>query len=373
MNRPIRIAQIMGKFNLGGVDNFLMNYYRFLDLEKYQFDFIVDGHNTIPCEDEIKQRGGEIYYLHSYEKNFIKTLYELYKILKTQNYIIVHAHLNTLNPIYLFVAYICKIPIRISHNHSTTHKQEFLKNIIKNIFRPFSKSFATNYCACSLHAGRWMFGEKICESSLFNVIPNYIDYSRFYFDNDARIKIRKDLGFSNNIVIGNFARLEMVKNHFFIIKLAKKIVDINPMVRFLLIGDGSLKEMIFSLIKQENLQKHFIILPPRVDIEKFYSAIDIFLMPSLYEGLGIVAIEAQVSGIYCITSDNVPKEVIISNKIYQLSLTDPDVWIDKINYLIQNSFYLTRNIPNSQSYDINENRDFLANYYDRLLSLSNQM
>lgn len=199
-DNPIRIAQVIGKMNSGGVESFVMNYYSNINKEKVQFDFIVDSDSTFIPQEEIERLGGRIFIIPPYQKIF-KYSISLIKIFKKNKYKIVHSHLNTLSIFPLFCAYISGVKIRIAHSHSTSNPKEKKRNFIKNMLKPFSKLFANNYFACSEHAGRWLFGNKAFDSEKVKIIANAIDLQRFKFDEKTRIKIRKQLNLEGKLVI----------------------------------------------------------------------------------------------------------------------------------------------------------------------------
>lgn len=183
--KPIIVAQIMGKWIGGGVESVIMNYYRHLDHKKIQFDFICDEDSTRIPYDEIKKFGGRVFLVPKYQKlpQYLKALEDLFR--KNQ-YRIVHSNVNTLSVFPLYAAKKAGVPIRISHSHSTSNPKEWKRNIIKNILRPFSKKYATDYFACSELAGRYLFGDKTFDQGKVKIIHNAIDLDKFKFDPEAR-------------------------------------------------------------------------------------------------------------------------------------------------------------------------------------------
>lgn len=326
---PIRIAQVMGKMNSGGVESFVMNYYRKMDKDKIQFDFIVDEDSELPQKEEIEKLGGNIIRVPSYQHIF-KYMNRLIKIFNENNYEIVHSHLNSLSVFPLCCAYIAKVPYRIAHSHSTSNRKEKIKNILKNILKPFSKIFATNYFACSEHAGRWLFGDKTFDFGKVNIVHNAIDVDRFKFNEEIRKKVRKDLNLEGKFVIGHVGRFVTQKNHEFLIDIFNEVCKEKEESVLLLIGEGPLENKIRDKVKSLKLEKKVYFLNVRNDVNELMQAMDIFVFPSLYEGLGIVAIEAQCSGLKCICSTEVPNEVKVSNAIDFIELNNITEWKYKI-------------------------------------------
>ena len=313
--KPVIVAQIMGKWIGGGVESVIMNYYRHLDHKKIQFDFICDEDSTRIPYDEIKKLGGRVFLVPKYQKlpQYLKALKDLFR--KNQ-YHIVHSNVNTLSVFPLYAAKKAGVPVRISHSHSTSNPKEWKRNIIKNILRPFSKRYATDYFACSELAGRYLFGNKTFDHGEVKIIHNAIDLDKFKFDPEARKKLRKELDIKEKtVVIGHVGRFVKQKNHDFLIDVFKEYHTKNPDSKLLLIGTGPLEEKIKAKVKKLNLSDSVLFLGQREDTNKLYSAMDVFCLPSLYEGLGMVLIEAQMNGLPCLASDKVPKEAKITENI----------------------------------------------------------
>ena len=209
---PIRIAHIMGKMVGGGVEAVVMNYYRHIDKEKIQFDFLIDRDSTNIPYQEIKSLGGNVIIIPPYQK-LPQYLKELTKIFKENDYKIVHSHINTLSIFPLYAAKKCNIPIRIAHSHSTSNKKEYKKNFLKNFLRPFSKKYATHYFCCSEYAGRYLFGDKAYDNGEVTLINNAITVDNFLYNEEIRKNKREDLGITNEIVIGHVGRFISQKNH----------------------------------------------------------------------------------------------------------------------------------------------------------------
>lgn len=311
----IKIAQVVGKWVGGGVEKFLMNYYRTIDKDKVQFDFIIDSDSTVvPPKEEIEKMGGRVIEIPPYQKIFNYTK-ELKKVLKENNYQIVHSHLNALSVFPLYCAWKMNIPVRIAHSHSTTNKKEWKKNIIKNFLKPFSKIFATDYFACSEHAARWLFGNKTYEKGDVTVIHNAIDINKFKYNSKIRNKVREEFKLQNKVVLGHVGRFVKQKNHEFLIDIFYEFQKEQENSVLLLIGEGPLEVKVKEKVKKKGLEKKVFFLGIREDVNTLMQIMDCFVFPSLYEGLGIVLIEAQTSNLSCIVSKEVPKEVKVNNNL----------------------------------------------------------
>lgn len=327
---PLKVAHIVGKMVGGGVESFIMNYYRNIDRAKVQFDFIIDSDSTLIPREEIENLGGKIIEISPYQKIF-SYMKELTKILKENNYTIVHSHLNTLSVFPLFCACCAKIPRRIAHSHSTTNKKEWKKNIIKNILKLFSKIFANEYYACSEYAGKWLFGDKTFEKGNVKIINNAIDINKFSYNGKIRDVIRKELNIENNLVLGHVGRFVKQKNHDFLIDVFLEVYKVNKNAVLLLIGEGTLEKEIKAKVTKFGIEKNVHFLGQRNDVNKLLQAMDVLVFPSLYEGLGMVLIEAQCSGLSCVVSNNVPKEVKINENVEFIDIKDSlNNWKEKV-------------------------------------------
>ena len=314
-NEPIRVAQIMGKWVGGGVEAVVMNYYRHIDRDKIQFDFICDDDSTRIPTEEIEKLGGKVILIPPYQKVF-KYHKTLKKVLQEGQYTIVHSHINALSVFSLWAAKSAGVPVRIAHSHSTSNKKEWKKTLLKNILRPFSKVFATDYFCCSELAGRWLFGNKTYDQGKVYLLNNAIDVDKFKYDEKIRKEKRKELNIKDNqLVIGHIGRFVQQKNHEFLIDIFNEIYKQDKNAILLLIGEGPLKEEIQNKVNELGLDKNVQFLGQRDDANELYQAMDLFLFPSLYEGLGMVLIEAQCAGLPCVASTEVPEIAKISDKV----------------------------------------------------------
>lgn len=332
IEETIRIAQIMGKWNGGGVESVVMNYYRHIDRNKIQFDFVCDNDSTDIPYKEIEELGGKVILIPPYQKIF-KYHKELKKVLENGNYKIVHSHLNALSVFSLYAAKCADIPIRIAHSHSTTNKVEWKKNIIKQILRPFAKVFATDYMCCSELAGRWLFGNREYDSGNVYLLNNAIDLEKFKYDEEIRKKIRKELNIDDNtLVIGNVGRFVAQKNHDFLIDIFSEFNKENENSILVLIGQGPLEQKIKNKVEQMHLSDKVFFLGQINNVNELYQSFDLFLFPSLYEGLGMVLIEAQCSGMKCIASTEVPYSAKVTENLEFIDLKEPTkVWKEKMS------------------------------------------
>lgn len=331
IEEPIRVASVIGRYIGGGVEAVTINYYRNIDKNKVQLDFICDEDSTNIPYEEIEKMGGKVIIIPSYSKPF-KYHKELKRVLKDGNYKIIHSNINTLSVFSLFAAKCAGVPVRIAHSHSTTNKKEKKKNLMKQVLRPFSKVFATDYMCCSELAGRWLFGNKEYDKGNVYLLNNAIDLDKFKYNESLRKKKRKELGIKNDtLVIGHIGRFVAQKNHDFLIDIFNEIHKKNNNSILLLAGQGPLMEDIKNKVKDLNLNDSVKFLGQRNDANELYQALDVFLLPSLYEGLPVVGVEAQAAGLLCYLSDDMTKETKVLDITKFMSLNNtPEEWANNI-------------------------------------------
>lgn len=369
-NKPIIVAHIIGKWVGGGVEAVVMNYYRHIDKKKIQFDFICDDDSTNIPYKEIEDLGGRVILIPPYQKIF-KYHKELKKILKEEGYKIVHSHINTLSVFSLFVAKCTGVPIRIAHSHSTTNKKEKKKNLMKQILKHFSKMFATNYFACTEHAARWLFGDKEYENGNVYLLNNAIDIEKFKFNENVRKQVRNELNIGDNILlIGHVGRFVDQKNHTFLIDVFSQVHKQNKNSVLLLVGQGPLQDEIKSKVNELGLENNVMFLGQRDDINRLYQAMDLFVFPSIYEGLGMVLIEAQCSGMACVASTEVPRVAKVNSNVYFLDLSsDIKMWTEKVNLAKEHKRITNIEKMKLSNYDIVSEAKKLERKYIDLLNL----
>lgn len=322
----IRVAQVMGYMDGGGVEQVVMNYYRHVDHKKIQFDFLVcEGSGMVP-RDEIEQLGGCVLMVPGY-KNLPGYMRALEHLFREERWPIVHSHVNTLSVFPLRAAKRAGVPVRIAHSHSTAGKGEPAKNLLKYALRPLSSVYPTHRMACSRYAGEWLFGRD----ADFEVLYNAIDLSRFSFNSRVRESARAELGAApHDYVIGHVGRFMKQKNQGFLIQAFNRLHNRMPNTLLVLVGEGGQKNKAKELIEDMGLTHCVRLLSQRNDINELYQAFDVFCLPSIYEGLGMVVIEAQVSGLPCVVSTCVPSEVNLTGNVEFLPLDNPDAWAKSI-------------------------------------------
>ena len=357
-SEPIVVAQIMGKWVGGGVEAVIMNYYRHIDRSKVQFDFICDEDSTNIPYDEIENLGGHVILCPPYQKlpKYLKFLKQLFR---GKKYAIVHSNINTLSVFPLYAAKKAGVPVRIAHSHSTSNPKEWKKNLLKNVLRPFSKRYTTDYFACSELAGRYLFGDKTFNRGEVKVIRNAIDVEKFKFDSEARKNLRKEIGIKDSdFVIGHIGRFVEQKNHRFLIDIFAEVKKEKKNVKLVLVGQGPLREEIEEKVKNLGLEKDVFFLGQRNDTNKLYSVFDVFCLPSLYEGFGVVLLEAFANGLVTITNDNTPKEAVDATE--SIVANDIEAWLEGLLY---NNARKNDGIVDT-AYEIRKSSEMLQLFYE---------
>ena len=328
---PIRIAHVIGKLNAAGVEAVINNYYRNIDHTKYQFDYYIEEDSNCSPPQEMIDMGARYFVTPPYQDifNYISCLK---KHFQEEKYQIVHCNMNTLSVFSLYAAWRVGVPIRINHNHSTSGKGETKKNIFKYILRPFAKCFATDYLACSRYAGEWLFGRESMESGQVTILNNAIDVDRYRYNPEIRKRVREELRLTDKFVIGHVGRFCYQKNHEFLIDIFEDVHNKNCNSVLLLVGIGELFDSIKAKVHRKGLDDVVIFLGARSDVHELYQAMDVFVLPSHYEGLPVVGVEAQTSGLPVICSSAVSKEIELSRtSISFLPLSNSvDMWSENI-------------------------------------------
>lgn len=325
----IRVAIIGGKIDSGGKKNLIMEYYRHVDREQVQFDFLCDSDSQAIPKEEIESLGGRVYEIRPYQ-NIICNMIDMYKLCKKNKYPIMHAYNSTMNLFPMFVAKISGVPVRISESLSMAHENDW-KTRIKKILRPMSKLFANYYMSCGEDCGRWQFGDKLFDAGKVDVFKTVINTEFNAFNPELREKTRKKFGWGDKIVIGHIGRFTPQKNSVHLIEIFAAIARKEPKAVLCLIGDGELKVEMMSKIDELGIKEQVDYLGRREDIQQFYNAMDMFLLPSLYEGLPVVGLEAESCGLPMFFSTEVTKEANACELGHFIDLSESEeVWADEI-------------------------------------------
>lgn len=364
MNKPLRILQVFASLDRGGAESMIMTLYRNIDRNKIQFDFVTnESDKSYDFEEEILSLGGNIFSLPRFNilniLSYIKAWRKL--LINHKEWKIIHAHHTSPAFIYLMIAKSMGI-ITISHSHISGGNS--IKSGLKLISR-FPLRYISDYLfACSKDAAQWMFGEKYGGKA--KVINNSIDTYLFLYNKEVRSKTKNKLNIEDKFVIGHVGRFQSQKNHLFLIDIFYEIKKMKFNSTLLLVGDGQLKNQIKEKVYKLNLSDSVIFTGVRSDIPDLLQAMDVFVFPSFFEGLGIALIEAQAAGLKCFTSANVvPSEAKVTDLLEFISLDkSPKEWADKIIEYADG--YERLNMGDTiikAGYDVHENVHWLENFY----------
>ena len=362
---PIRVLHEDVILNPGGIEALLMNLYRHIDREQLQFDFMVHRPDKGLYEDEVTSMGGKIYRtppfnpfkIHSFRSSVCEILeaHPEYKVFHC------HAELN-LWP--LKYAHKLGIPTRIAHSHNA-------KTVVnlKYFFFLYEKMFIKKHCTdmfmCSTPAGEWSYGKKAVADGKVKFIKNGVETEKFRFNEQVRADVRRELNITDEILIGHVGRFMQQKNHGFLIDIFNEIHKKNPKTVLVMVGEGQLREENEKKVSQLGLQDCVRFLGVRNDVNRLYQAFDLFLFPSLWEGLPLTGVEAQASGLPVLMSDVITPEVYIVPHLHTKSLKNSaGEWADEALSLV-NSYKrrdCIREIRDA-GFDIQETADWLQNFY----------
>lgn len=322
----IRILQIVPNMQAGGLESYIMNLYRNIDRNKIQFDFLVHYKERKHFDDEIESLGGKIYrFSLRDDNNLFKYKRELNDFFKNhKEYRVIHCHMASVGAIIFKIAKKHGVEVRIQHSHNST-TDKTLKGRVKAIMIRGCKKYSTLNLACSNDAGKYLFKNRP-----YKVVPNAIDMNNFKYDEDKRIELRRQFDIDDDcFVLGNVGRFNVQKNHLFLLEVFKIFKNSNK-AKLLLIGSGEKEKEIRNYINDNGLNKDVIILQNRKDVNELYNMMDCFILPSLFEGLPLVAIEEQVNGLKGYYSSNITKDVDISNNVEFVDIDDAEKFANSI-------------------------------------------
>lgn len=359
MDQPIRILQIVSYMQRRGLETLLMNCMRRMDRSVVQFDFIVHRQFRADYDDEIEALGGRIYRLprlNPFDPRYKKALRDFFR--DHPEYRIVHCHLDCMSALPLAAAKEAGVPVRIAHAHSSSQDRD-LKYLLKRHYMKKIPAAATHFFACSDEAGRWMFpGQSV------RLIRNGIDTAAFAFDPETRTAMRRELELGDALTLGHVGRLIGVKNHAFLLEVFAALHALRPDAQLLLVGNGPLEEELKQQTRQLGLQDHVRFLGVRADVPRLLQAMDLFILPSLSEGLGIAALEAQSAGLPCLVSDRVPAACAATEHIRFLSLDlSPDRWAEALLQLAEGDRRSGSKAVTEAGYDITTTANELRQFY----------
>ncbi len=368
-NSPIRVLYVNGDLmDGGGISSFMMNYYRHIDHSRVHIDFLVHGNKKSIRDEEIIASGSNIYHVTPKSKSLLANVKQITDLFESTQFDIVHAHADSGNAHVLKIAKKCGIKVRISHSHNTYYTvQNKIHIILNEVQKKQISKYATNLWACSQEAGTWLYGNL----KNVEIVRNAIDIEKYRYNDTNRAKIRKELNIENKFVIGMVGRFDFQKNHNYAISILEKVVPIKSDIVLVMLGDGQLKKTIEKRCNSCGLIEHTRFVGLVKDTVPYYSTFDAFIMPSLFEGLGIAAIEAQCAGLPVFVSDKFPTEVNVTSNVLFLPIYEKglDLWCKMLlNNIAYNRKNLWKRVKNA-GYDIRTEARKLQNRYFELTSI----
>ena len=363
----LRVLMAVTSLDCGGIENLLMNIYRNIDRSKIQFDFLTHRNTKFYFEDEVEKMGGKIYRMPPVNpipgSRYRKELDSFFK--EHKEYKIVHAHMNALSTYVLRAAKRNNVPVRIAHSHSSSFGDQWAKRMIKYYSRSKLKKYCNYRFACSEKAGHFLFG-NISEND-YVIMKNGINVANYRFNAETRQRVREKLDIKANSVYGHVGSFREAKNHDFLIEVFSEIKKEDYRAKLILIGDGPLVGRIKEKINDLNLDDDVIMLGTRNDVNELLMAMDVFLFPSKYEGLGIALIEAQAAGLKCLASSEIPKEADVTGLVEFLPIDDKvGIWANQAVQLAKKLKRADQTAKiRSAKYDITDTAQWLEKFYLR--------
>ena len=323
----MRVLQVVTHMERGGLETMLMNYYRHMDREKVQFDFLVHRGDRAAFDDEIESLGGRIYRLPRlvpWSRSYLNALDGFFK--DHPEYRIVHVHQDCLSAVILKAAAQNGVPVRIAHSHSASQDKN-LKYPIKIWYKSSIPKYATQLFACGKEAGDWMFG-----GAPYLVLNNAIDTHAYVYSEETRRTVRNQLSLKDELVVGHVGRFNEPKNHPFLLEVFATLLSREPTAMLLLAGGGENMAKIQDKAQKLGIAERVRFLGVRSDVAELMQAMDVFVFPSLYEGLPVALVEAQASGLPCVISDKISRESIVTDGLVDVvPLADSvDAWAGTI-------------------------------------------
>ena len=367
--KPIKILQLVSP-GFGGIESFVFNHYKYMDQEKFQFDFLTQN-KALAGAEQYRDFHYKVHLLQTTagqnRDKFIQRIQEIFN----ERYDVLHLN-NCFWTGFLLeeLAQEAGIPKVIVHSHSTfidepdETKRSALLLRHEEVKKAFPAELATDFWACSQLAADWLFGPQILKDQI-HIINNAIEVEKYRFDAQKRHEIREQLKLDDNFVLGTVGRLSYQKNHSFLIDVFSKFHQKRPRSKLIIVGDGELREDLTKQICDRHLEKDILLLGWKTDIENYLQAMDAFLLPSRFEGLGIAAVEAEASGLPCIVSDHVPKEVAFSETTQHIPLRISE-WCDSLEELAELQFDRQQgvDIVCGAGYDIRRQAKILEGLYE---------
>lgn len=363
--KPVRILQMTASLDFGGSQNMIVNLYKAIDRTRFQFDFIVDHPGLMGLAPVVEELGAKIFFMPQFRgTNFIEVKKAWDGFFREHpEYKILHSHSRSYASIYLPIARKHGLKT-IIHSHNTSNG-EGIKAKIKDMMQFPLRYCSDYYFGCSKEAGEWLFGEKVVNSDKFFVLNNAIDANRFRYNPEIRKKYRGVFKVENKTVYLQVGAFRFQKNYMFTLDAVNKLRETKKDIKVFLVGNGPDLCTIEHKIKELKLQDTVEILLDRKDVAELLQMADFYIMPSVYEGLSVAAIEAQASGTMCLLSDTVAKEVKVTDRVKFIPL-DEDLWVEYMKQEISEKKDTYNDIVKA-GFNIQDTARWLEDFYEGML------
>lgn len=373
--KKIKVLHVLAQRPKGGIGTFLKNMQANIDTSKVQFDYLIcDSDKTGEFDNFVKNFGSKVHVLSPLKsRKIFRYITEINLFFKKNGheYDIVHGHLSSLGVIYLNIARKYGVKHRVIHSHATRLSDKKI-NEIRNFITELPLRKAANiYFACSKKAGEHKFGRNNLEKNKVHIINNAVDVNKFRYDIETRISLRSRLNLEEKVVIGNVGRLSNQKNHLFLIDTFNLIYSKEKRAILMLIGDGELEPILKKKVESLGLTDAVFFMGKRNDVDKLLQVMDVFVMPSLYEGFPLVGIEAQCSGLPCIFADTITEEIMVTDTCKFISLKEPkESWALEIINIVEKNPYRNRasELVEKAGYSINKEAEKLQRLYHEIVT-----
>lgn len=364
-----RVLQYIGSLDRGGAQSAILNLYKEIDRNEWQFDFVTHDKASGDLESLVWSYGGRVFHLPSLESSglfrFVSNWSSFFS--DHDEWHVLHSHMRSTASLVLPVAKKAGLAT-IVHSHSTRNDGG-IKAVVKAALQYPIRFESDYFVGCSSEAGRWLFGERAFNSGRYLYLPNAIDIDRYIFNQKSRSRLREQLGLDGKLVFGHVGRLHESKNHGFLIDVFKGLKKKYPNSVLLLVGDGPLRSQIECAIKSEGLTDSIILLGNRSDVPALLQVMDVFVFPSKWEGLPVSVVEALASGLPCYISDTLTHDVDICDAVTRLPIDDPGVWTDSISLPCRIN---ARHDIEAAGFDIHDSARKLVDLYVRAERLASE-
>lgn len=336
MDKKIMVAEFVSRLEFGGVEAMVLNYLsHFPNRDKFEFHIITQDINDLNCIKQFEKAGFVVHVTTHKRKSILKNVIETFKIFQQKKFDVAHSHMTLTNFYVLCLAKICGVKLRISHSHSAFREDTIAKKICFSLLKVFNKFFANKYIACGYAAGEFLYGNRMMKNNVL-IMNNAIDLDNFKYQTNIANSIRDKYQLEGKVCVGHIGRFTDTKNHEYLIEIFQEIKKLNKDTVLLLVGDGENRKYIEELVNSKGLDNSVVFTGNLSDTSDLYQAMDVFVLPSKYEGLPVVVIEAQANGLPCLISRNVDKHCAIASNVHFMSIEESSSkWAEAILELSQ--------------------------------------